>query len=46
MFPIRSNLVHVNCRCQYQLIIQNRKRKEDKEEDRLPYDHLSIIGEK
>lgn len=46
MFPIRSNLVHVNCRCQYQLIIQNRKRKEDKEDDRLPYDHLSIIGEK
>lgn len=46
MFPVRSNLVHVNCRCQYQLIIQRRDKKEDKVDDRLPFDHLSIIGEK
>lgn len=45
MFPIRSNLVHVNCRCQYQLIIQNRRKKEDKDSGELPYNPLSLIGE-
>lgn len=47
MFPVRSNLVHVNCRCQYQLIISNRAKKgAEEEEDRLPYDPLAVIGEK
>lgn len=48
MFPVRTNLVHVNCRCQYQLIIQNRKKKDEDEEKLgdLPYNPLSIIGDK
>lgn len=46
LFPVRSNLVHVNCRCQYQLIIQNRGKREDEEDERLPFNPLSVIGEK
>lgn len=46
MFPVRTNLIHVNCRCQYQLIISNRKKKDDDDAGRLPYDPLAVIGDK